>query len=258
MSTTTPTTDVAQENRIGRVAGTCAILALVCTLAAVPVAASGTPATRGGSDDLRLLLNVGLADGSQTAALALRVIGLLLIIPVGIHFFRLIKGRNPEHPRAAVGILLAGVLIQCVMLPLGFIEVRDVAQEFVNSGPRTAARAKELLDDQRDTAGLRIANIGQIVGGIVFGVWISLSSMEGAKVGLLTRFLGIFGLGAGVTTAIGIPVGSALFLGWLGSIGILMLGWWPGGRPPAWEEGRTVTWDEVDARTPGQMGRAAR
>jgi hypothetical protein len=255
---TAPTVDLAREARHGRIAGACALVSMLCTLAAVPVAASGTPSHRGGSSDLRLLLDVGLGDSAQTAAMVLRVVGLLLLIPVALHLYALTRGRNPEHSRAVTYIAFTGILLQCVMLPLGFVEVRDVAQTFINSGPRSAERAKDLLEAKRDSAGLRIANIGQIIGGIVFGVWISLSSMEATRVGLLTRFLGIFGLGAGITTAIGIPVGSALFLGWLGSIGVLMLGYWPGGRPPAWEEGRAVTWDEVDARTPGHVGRAAR
>lgn len=253
-----PLADVDREARVGRIAGVCAIASVVLTLAAVPVAASGTPRHRGGSSDLRLLLDVGLADGSQTTALVLRVLGLALLIPVALHLFGLIRARNPEHYRWVPWVAVLAVVLQGVMLPLGFIEVRDVAQTFVGSGPRTAARAHDLLDAQRGEAALRIANIGQILGGVVLGIWISVSSLEATRVGLLTRFLGIFGIGAGIASAIGIPVGSALFLGWLGSLGVLMLGTWPGGRPPAWEEGRAVTWDEVDARAPGHPGRAAR
>jgi hypothetical protein len=48
-------------------------------------------------------------------------------------------------------------------------------------------------------------------------------------------------------SAIGISVGQDLFIAWLASFGLLAVGYWPGGRPPAWDAGRAVSWDEVDA-----------
>jgi hypothetical protein len=88
----------------------------------------------------------------------------------------------------------------------------------------------------------------------LFGIWVSVTSFEAMRVGLVTRFLGVFGLGAGIVTAVGLPIGSSLFLAWIGSLGVLALGYWPGGRPPAWAAGRAVALDEPPRR--GRSGAA--
>jgi hypothetical protein len=65
------------------------------------------------------------------------------------------------------------------------------------------------------------------------------------RVGLLTRFWGSLGMALGV---------SLLFLGFLGllvfflAVGMLVAGWWPGGRPPAWDEGRAIPWPRPGER----------
>jgi hypothetical protein len=53
------------------------------------------------------------------------------------------------------------------------------------------------------------------------------------RVGLLDRFLGYWGLGACGALAL-LSIGDAMFIGWLASVGLLALGYWPGGRPEAW------------------------
>jgi hypothetical protein len=154
---------------------------------------------------------------------------------------------------------LSAFVIVTVSTAVGFFEVRDVSREFVASGPRSLARAAHLLAAQRGRVPLRAADIGQVVGAIVFGVWTSLTAYEATRVGLITRFLGVLGVGGGITTAIGIPVGPALFMAWLASVGLLAAGYWPGGRPPAWDAGRALSWSEVDETTPLRtIGRAGR
>ena len=171
--------------------------------------------------------------------------------------YRVTRNRNPFTsvwiPRLGVVALIGSA----VFLFLGFLEVRDIGREYLASGERSLERAEALLDDARDGGALRWINIGSLFTAFLSGVWVSLASLEAMRTGLLTRFLGIFGIGAGLATAISFPVGPFLFIGWLGSVAILALGWWPGGRPPAWEEGRAVGWDEVDARE-GRARRARR
>jgi hypothetical protein len=69
-----------------------------------------------------------------------------------------------------------------------------------------------------------------------------MASIQAMRVGLLTRFLGYWGVGAGGALVL-LPIGDAMFIGWLASIGILSLGYWPGGRPPAWQSTRPLAAD---------------
>lgn len=241
-----PTADVGWERRVGKVAGVCAILAAVATMAAVPVAASDVVQHSGDSNDLTLLRDIGNSGGGQVAAMVLRVAGIALLVPFAWFIFRATKGRNPQHSRYIPILGVVAFVIVGVSTVIGFYEVRDTAREFVASGPQTLKRAESMLDDARGGGLLRVANIAQVVGGLLFGIWISLTSLEAGRVGLLNRFLGIFGIGAGVSTAIGIPVGPALFLAWIGSLGLLAVGYWPGGRPPAWETGQATTYQETE------------
>jgi hypothetical protein len=121
----------------------------------------------------------------------------------------------------------------------GFFALRDVADAFVSSGSRTTARARDLAND---SGTLETAGAFDLLSRVVFGFWVGMASLQAMRVGLLTRFLGYFGIGAGGALVL-LPVGDAMFIGWLASIGILSLGYWPGGRPPAWRSTHALAAD---------------
>ncbi|WP_372788650.1 DUF4386 family protein [Paraconexibacter sp.] len=248
-----PPVDTEQERRYGRVAGTLGLLSVVATFAALPIGASDVGRQAGAANDRTFLLDVGGSGGGQVAALVLRSLGLLLVIAIAVFFYRAIKGRNPAHSGliAVAGSVSAVIIVACTVYT--FFQVRDIGREFVDSGPRTLDRAQDLLEAGRQESTRRVVNVVQGLAGLAFGVWVSLTSLEAMRVGLLTRFLGVFGIGAGLASAVGIPVAPALFIAWIGSLATLAVGYWPGGRPPAWDSGRAVSWDEADA-----MERSAR
>jgi hypothetical protein len=64
-----------------------------------------------------------------------------------------------------------------------------------------------------------------------------------ARVGLLTKTLGYWGVGAAVAAVLVPVAGQGLVMGWLASVALLLLGWWPGGRGPAWTSGTAMPWD---------------
>jgi hypothetical protein len=80
---------------------------------------------------------------------------------------------------------------------------------------------------------LTMATIFDFASRAVFALWIAIASLEMMRDGLLDRFLAYWGFGAAGAELL-LPIGDAMFIGWLGSIGILALGYWPGGRPEAW------------------------
>jgi hypothetical protein len=215
----------------------------------VPVAATGTGGGRIGTTggERQLLLDVAAAGSGQTAAMALRLVGLLLLIVLMWFCFTVIKGRRPETPAWVPYVGALAVMLLAINTALGFHEVKDIASTYVASGSRTPERAKQLLDDSSLLRGTP-ANLARLGMNALFGLWLGMVCLDMIRVGLLTRFLGYFGFAAAVTTAIGFPAGDALFFGWLGSVGILALGYWPGGRPPAWEAGRAIPADDDGPR----------
>jgi hypothetical protein len=73
--------------------------------------------------------------------------------------------------------------------------------------------------------------------------------LRARRVGLLTPFMSILGVIVGVLivfATLGIaPVIQAF---WLGALGMLLLGNWPGGRGPAWESGEAEPWPSAAQR----------
>lgn len=241
-----PVADVAWERRWGRPVGVLAVLSVVGTIAAVPVAASDLAQKVDNQTDLTVMINTGMSGGGQFAAMILRVACILMLVPFAIYMYRAVTARGPEDYTRYIPLLgIVALTIVAVSTATGFFDQRDAGRAFLDSGPRSLDRASEILDDL-DTSASSYANT---FGGFLFGLWISLTAAETMRVGLSTRFLGFFGLGAGVTTVIGsiieFPISSALFIAWVGSLGLLAFGYWPGGRPLAWETGRAESPLEV-------------
>ncbi len=68
------------------------------------------------------------------------------------------------------------------------------------------------------------------------------------RTGLLTRFWGSLGIALGVAALLLLIQFTLL---WFLYFGLLVLGWVPGGRPPAWAAGEAIPWP-----TPGEKAAA--
>ena len=88
-------------------------------------------------------------------------------------------------------------------------------------------------------------------------------SLDAMRVGLLTRFMGVFGIALG--PAFVLQFGSLILPLWLLALAALFAGRWPGGLPPAWESGeaspllsaeerRAAASDAADAPEAGRNG----
>jgi hypothetical protein len=232
--------DLRRERRLGVLAGSAGLATAALTVAALTISAAGATAvarSKGGEARI-LLLSIGADPGRQLLSAGMRAAGVVLLAAVALYLFGAIRARDTGHAWLIPALGLAAFAILAATTLVSYLEVRDVAREFVASGPRTASRADALLATARQGAVLRATNVLALVGAVGFGIWLSLTSWEAMRVGLLSRFLGMFGIGAGVASVVGVAEMSAsLFLGWLVSVSVLALGWWPGGRPPAWNVG---------------------
>jgi hypothetical protein len=172
------------------------------------------------------------------AASTARAVGFLLIGFALTFLARAVRARSGTFPKLASYIpTVGGVLsaLSYVVSPVGTV----LAVRSFLDGPRTVDAATEVTSS---TLVATAALIG-VVGGFALALGLILVSLHAMRVGLLTRFMGVLGILAGVLTFI--PIGSPLPVVqcfWLAALGALFLGRWPGGSPPAWRTGRAEPW----------------
>jgi hypothetical protein len=233
--------------RVGRIAGLAALASVASWLGALqlanasvntgadspilPGAAVGQPAP---IDRARELIDFHASATDQALATTLRCVGLMLTAAVGIYVYSLVRVRRPGLSRWMLWSALAGATLVAGASAFGYLALGQVATAFVSTGVRTTARAQHLI---AGSGALQVAAVFDLASRVVLAFWIGLASLEMMRVGLLERFLGYWGFGACVALVL-LPIGDAMFIGWLGSIGVLALGYWPGGRPEAW---RTIS-----------------
>lgn len=164
-------------------------------------------------------------------------------------------GRAPRFARELVIIGAAAAALGTVLLTVGLVLN---ANDFASS----ADHGTQAAHDAARTGGL-------VVGGTVLGlvglfplaagfVMVAIAAM---RVGLLTRFVGVLGAIVGVLQILG-PLSAGAFIVnafWLAMVGALMLGRWPSGMPPAWDQGEAVPWpSQQELREQREAARAAR
>jgi hypothetical protein len=231
--------------RLGRIAGLAALASVASWLGALQFANAGggagstvLPGAAVGQaapiDRARELLDFHASATDQALAVTLRCVGLMLTAAVGIYVYSLVRARRPGLSRWMLWSALAGATLVAAASVFGYFALGHIATAFVASGVRTTARAHHLI---AGSGALHVAAVFDLASRVVLALWIGLASLEMMRVGLLERFLAYWGFGACGALVL-LPIGDAMFVGWLGSIGILALGYWPGGRPEAW---RTIS-----------------
>lgn len=236
-----PAADVPSERRRGRIVGGVGFAGVAVTLASLLVSARATPNEGDGDtplDRARRLTEFHEDFGLQIAGLGMRAIGLAATVVVGLYLTKAITDRGGAA-RGLRALTLGAPTFLLGVLVLGFFGLDDVVGTFYD-GARTPARADALLDDSTT---LQIVAIAEIVAHVVFGIWLILLALRAMAVGLLTRLLGYWGVGAGVAGML-LPIGDTLFIGWLASVSCLAWGSWPGGVPRAWVSGTAESLDE--------------
>lgn len=182
-------------------------------------------------------------------ALAAAMIGLALS-----HLYRSTKARRPELPRGVVAAAIAGAVLVAVSGLVQAIGLTTQSSSFAGSAHQTAAAARDVLKSPTVIA----AGLMQLVGVFGLGLAFVMLALNGMRVGLLTRFMGVLGMIVGVLFII--PIGSSLPIVqtfWLLALGALFLGLWPKGMPPAWVTGEAQPWPTQQQLREGRAQRQA-
>jgi hypothetical protein len=252
------------EARFGRPAALAAFAAAVLLLGSTVVF---IPENRENTEPFAdLLLSV---DESRTEVL-LQAIGqglsALCLIPIFYYLFRATVHRVPQIPLWFVYLILIGPVLYAVGQVVGTVERIDLAEMFaarnytlddpdpVRLAEQCPAIPGEVGGDCAEELARQNANLAaalpSLIGSVLVAFMFVMVPLRARRAGLLSPFMSILGVIAGVLLVL--PLQPTLTIVtqafWLGAIGVLYLGNWPGGRGPAWESGEPDPWPSAAER----------
>jgi len=224
------------ERRAGRVAGVAAFAAIALLLLAglyLRFALSEPP-----RNAAALLVAAGREPADFIVASVLEAISsLLLVVPLA-YLYRATRYRRPQTPSAALTLAVLGPLVRAASGVMVAVTLVYAGRELA-TGPPNRERTLVLLRDASPEwlDGLRLA------GGIALALALVFIGLNAMRAGLLSRFMGVLAVVAALFLALpflGIP--PTLLFFWIGAVGLLVFGRWPGGRGPAWDTGEALPW----------------
>jgi len=117
----------------------------------------------------------------------------------------------------------------------------------------SAEDAEEAADDRAedalaDASGAAASALLVRGGALLFAIGFFYTSLWCMRVGLLSRFWGSLGMASAVVLALFFLYFFGLV--WFLAVGLMLLGAWLGGRPPAWEAGIAIPWTKPGEQLP--------
>jgi hypothetical protein len=251
---------LAWEARFGRGAAAFAFVSGFLLLAGTFVLQSMVE-DRGGERIRSLpdfLLSIDKSPGTMVVSQVLIAASALCLIPVFIYIFRAVVHRIPQVPRWFVYLILIGPVFYAISLVIGALDRVDVAELFADRSsdvgkycPAIAGKpgeecAKDLIADDVSPLGIGLSLAGSVGTAFLF----VMLPLRARRAGLMSQFMAILGVVAGALMVLQlmalVPEVTRAF--WLGAVGALFLGAWPGGRGPAWETGKPDPWPSAADR----------
>ena len=163
----------------------------------------------------------------------------VLAIGGALTFLAFATGARRPLPRMTLYLPVVGaVLLAVAMLLVAFGTNTTIHK--VLDGPHTV----DAVADSGAATTLTAGQLIEVVARFTLGAAFLMISLNAMRAGLLTRFMGVLGIIAGVLLALPVfggplPVVQAF---WLFALGMLLLRRWPGGMPPAWTTGEAQPW----------------
>jgi hypothetical protein len=228
------------ESRWAKPVAATAFLSVGFTVAASLYVSSSIDTAPAADNTRELLRTVDEQSGVFTTGAVLSGIGGLLLAVVLWYLYTATKARRPELQKAALVLAIVGPILLAVAGVLVQLNLVDRAGEFLASGPQTETRADDLVADRPAL----IQSLG-LSGALALAFATIMIAQNAMRVGLLTKFLGILGIVVGALFVLGMifPLGTDVIrLFWLIAVGLVILGWWPGGRGPTWATGEPEEW----------------
>ena len=229
---------LAWEERAGKPAAIAAIATALVGFGGYVLYQSSISDREDGMDGLLAAIDDHSSD--YLAAGVLQAISLLLLIPVLLYLYRLVRARRPEFSQSAAVLGVVGALGFAITAVVQQQQLIDAAQDFFPfEGKGDVEDAAE--DHVEDALSPALQGVG-VGGQLALAVSIVMLGVNAIRVGLLSRFMGVLGVAMGVMMVIPFGIQPVLQLFWLTALAAMFLGRWPGGRGPAWQTGEAVPW----------------
>jgi len=246
---------LAWEARWARPVALATFASAVLIIAAIVVAGKF-----GGSGESALLRSVQEHRSDQLISSILQALGVGLLAAPLYYLFRAANLRSERMRGQFVGVVVAAPLFLAVLAILSGLSTLHAASEFVtHEVPHLTAKgvglssdkANEVANEAITDAPLRPLAAGFAIGGqIGFLFAMIYTSLYAMRTGLLSRFWGSLGIALGAVSFIFFQFA----LLWFVYLALLLLGWLPGDKPPAWQAGDAVPWPTPGERMAGEDG----
>jgi hypothetical protein len=236
------------ERRHGPLAAVAALLAAALVIAQFAVTQAVVFGDRP-DGDRGFLIEIDQHAGALVVSAVLQAVGAVSLGVVFWYLFRATRHRREQLPGWLVGVVYAGPLLFAAAGVLGVIDRIDIADQFVSGEPTTGKEGEERADDLLKSPSGVTVGFG-FAGTLSIAILFVLISMNAMRAGLLSRFTGVMGIIVGALVVLPLVPGGSIVLQifWLGAVGALFLGRWPGGRGPAWDSGQAEPWPTAAQR----------
>lgn len=224
-----------------------------------------------GSGEADALRSVDVHAGNVTLTSVMPALAFLLFGLPLVYLFRAARARSERVKPAMVALLIAAPLLVAAGTVLYGQARIEAAEHFVAGESKPSISAEEVKEKcegekpiaacekekrEDDAATQAISNasltptatIISLAGGLLFAIGLFYTCLWAMRIGLLSRFWGSLGMALGIAILIGFVIFAIV---WFFYLGLLYLGLLPGGKPPAWEEGKALPW-----QTPGERAAA--
>jgi hypothetical protein len=174
----------------------------------------------------------------DVASAVLTALGAIGVGAVLVFLWGAARARNPQTQPYIRVLSIVGAGLDAVAGVAGLIPVGIAVHKFVSTGAQTYPEANHLTSG----AGLAILPMVGYAGELLLAIALVLVSLAALRVGLLTRFMGYFGMFAGVLFLFPLIPIPAVQCYWLAALAYLLWDRWPSGVPRAWATGQAEKW----------------
>jgi hypothetical protein len=181
----------------------------------------------------------------------LQTLAVLVLIAVLIFLLGVVRFRRPETSPAARPLVLGGGAVMVLVTLVHPIAQALDAHSFVAGHDFTVDAVNHALTQ---SPVLEATQYLGLLGGLTLAAGMIVVTLGASRTGILPRWMMYLGIFSALLafTPVGLLLGSAQQLipaFWMVGTGLLLLGRWPNGDPPAWAAGEARPWpSQMEAR----------
>jgi hypothetical protein len=194
-------------------------------------------------EEAELLREVDANSGTYLVAGILRAVASLALVAPLLYLFRAAEGRSPRVRGQLIGVIYAAPIFMAAGALVSSLASIDAASELVAQGiTGSGEKANDAATDLIQEASLRpLASGLSLAGALGFAFVMVYTCLWGMRTGLLSRFWGSLGMALGAVSFFLVQFLPFVLL-WFIYLGLVVTGWVPRGRPPAWDAGEAIPW----------------